>query len=105
MVALGLAPNDCFDVVRRGEPPAESEPSFRSRREVSSFLKRAGRERVRSIAEGRWSLLPWGQPDVEEVAGQTSNGATTKRWISPIRRDACGSPRTRTAGSWSWDTT
>jgi ATP-dependent Lhr-like helicase len=68
LLRLGLATNDRFDVIRRGEPLADAEQSFRSRREVSSFLKRAGRERLRSVPEGRWSLLTWGQPDVEANA-------------------------------------
>jgi ATP-dependent Lhr-like helicase len=65
LLRLGLATNDRFDVLRRGEPLSDAEQPFRSRREVTSFLKRSSRERLRSVPEGRWSLLPWGQPDIE----------------------------------------
>ena len=69
LLRLGLATNDQFDVVRRGEPPRLDEvPTMRSRGEVRAFLRDARRRRETSWPEGRWSLLTWGQPDPETAA-------------------------------------
>ncbi len=64
-----LVTNDRFDVARRGEPPVEAEPRFRTHREVTSFLKRSTHHRPAHPApEGRWSALAWGLPDAESRA-------------------------------------
>ena len=70
LMRAGWATNDRFDMARRGEPPLESAPRFRTHREVSSFLKRSTQRPARAPAEGRWSLLGWGQPDAETRALQ-----------------------------------
>jgi ATP-dependent Lhr-like helicase len=64
----GLVTNDRFEVARRGEPPVEAEPRFRTHRELTSFLRRSTHRPVRSVPEGRWSQLAWGQPDAETRA-------------------------------------
>lgn len=64
-----LVTNDRFDVARRGEPPVEAEPRFRTHREVTSFLKRSTHHRpARQAPEGRWSAITWGLPDAESRA-------------------------------------
>lgn len=68
LMQLGHVTNDRFDVARRGEPPVEAELAFRTRREVSSFLRQSARRRARPAPEGRWSVLAWGQPDTEALA-------------------------------------
>jgi ATP-dependent Lhr-like helicase len=64
----GMVTNDRFDVARRGEPPLEAEPQFRTHREVSSFLRRSTHRPAPVAPEGRWSALDWGQPDAEALA-------------------------------------
>jgi ATP-dependent Lhr-like helicase len=57
--------NDHFDVVRRGEQPAVvAAPAAGSR----ALSMRSLRRFVSARPEGRWSLLRWGRPGVEEVA-------------------------------------
>jgi ATP-dependent Lhr-like helicase len=57
----GQVTNDRFDVVRRGDPlPAEPLPA--------RALSRHGRRPASIRPEGRWSILPWGQPSTEQVA-------------------------------------
>jgi ATP-dependent Lhr-like helicase len=68
LLRQGLVTNDRFDVARRGEPPPDAEPRFRSHGELTSFLKRSTRRSERPPPEGRWSLLNWGQPDAESRA-------------------------------------
>jgi ATP-dependent Lhr-like helicase len=69
LLRLGLVTNDRFDVARRGEPPSsDGDVRFRSSREVTAFLRQSARRRERAVPEGRWSLLPWGQPDAEALA-------------------------------------
>jgi ATP-dependent Lhr-like helicase len=72
-----LATNDQFDVVRRGEKwgsdGAErlSTDDVRSRRPgLATFRSSAAAPRRRSLSasEGRWSLIPWGQPESEAHA-------------------------------------
>jgi ATP-dependent Lhr-like helicase len=60
-----LVTNDRFDVIRKGEDPADRGESGPARRSLAS-LRRRGVQRP----EGRWSLLPWGQPDAETHAIQ-----------------------------------
>src|SRR5205807_3516690 len=68
LLQRGLVTNDRFDVARRGEPPVEAEPQFRTNREVMSFLRHSARRRERPAPEGRWSLLDWGRPEGEPLA-------------------------------------
>jgi ATP-dependent Lhr-like helicase len=64
----GLVTNDRFEVARRGEPPVDAEPRFRSHRELTAFLRRSTHRPARAVPEGRWSQLSWGQPDTEARA-------------------------------------
>jgi ATP-dependent Lhr-like helicase len=62
----GLVTNDRFDVVRRGEPTAVEAPPSRT---AGRGLLRRGLRRPGSMRpEGRWSVVPWGQPSPEERA-------------------------------------
>jgi ATP-dependent Lhr-like helicase len=71
-----LATNDHFDVVRRGEKwgsDGTERPTddLRSRRPGVSMFRSsvaAPRRRSLSASEGRWSLIPWGQPESEAHA-------------------------------------
>jgi ATP-dependent Lhr-like helicase len=60
LVRRGLATNDHFDVIRRGEepPPAAAEPARRG------LVSRRRGATLRS--EGRWSLVAWGRPEPED---------------------------------------
>ncbi len=69
----GLATNDHFEVVRRGEdkntePPAETQHRMRRGGRVLLRPGTGRRARVGLRPEGRWSLVPWGQPDPENAA-------------------------------------
>jgi ATP-dependent Lhr-like helicase len=69
LVRLGLATNDHFDLLRRGEPPHEDEaPVMRSRGELRAFLHDSRRRQNTAWPEGRWSLVGWGCPDPEQAA-------------------------------------
>jgi ATP-dependent Lhr-like helicase len=61
LLRRGIVTNDRFDVIRRGEEQAEA---------VGNGVSRPGLARRRSLRnpEGRWSLLPWEQPDTEMQA-------------------------------------
>jgi ATP-dependent Lhr-like helicase len=64
LVRRRLVTNDTFDVVRRGEATTpDNGPGMLGRggRPIS-------RRRPLHQAEGRWSLLPWGHPQPEELA-------------------------------------
>ncbi|MBI1832168.1 MAG: hypothetical protein HYR84_12050, partial [Planctomycetes bacterium] len=66
---MGIVTNDQLDVLRRGEPPRDDEPPpMRSRGEVRAFWRDARRRRDNAWPEGRWSLIPWGQPEPEAAA-------------------------------------
>jgi ATP-dependent Lhr-like helicase len=65
LACCGLATNDLYDVVRRGEPIASAAPAPRSR---MPLRPRASARRPLAAPEGRWSLLKWGQPDLETQA-------------------------------------
>jgi ATP-dependent helicase Lhr and Lhr-like helicase len=69
LLRRGLATNDHFDVIRRGEeePAAAPEPAGYPGRGRMPAL-RSMRRGVDRRPEGRWSLLPWGQPDAETQA-------------------------------------
>jgi ATP-dependent Lhr-like helicase len=67
LLKSGFATNDQFDVVRRGEPPPDN-TSMRSRGELRSYLRDSRRRHATLRPEGRWSLVPWGQPDPESAA-------------------------------------
>jgi len=58
LVDLGLLTNDCFDVLRRTD--TDDEPVSPKR-----VTLRAMRYQRVQFPEGRWSLLPWGQPETE----------------------------------------
>jgi ATP-dependent Lhr-like helicase len=64
LLRRSLATNDRFDVIRRGEEPAPGEDSSRS----AALSLRTLRRRATLRPEGRWSLLPWGRPEPEELA-------------------------------------
>jgi ATP-dependent Lhr-like helicase len=61
----GEATNDHFDVVRRGEQPDVVAAAGGSSK---ALTMRSLRRFVSQRPEGRWSLLRWGRPAVEEVA-------------------------------------
>jgi ATP-dependent helicase Lhr and Lhr-like helicase len=61
LVRRGWVSNDRFDAVRKGRPPAAPQPA-------NSRSVARGRLRPPSMAEGRWSLVPWGQPDMARRA-------------------------------------
>jgi ATP-dependent Lhr-like helicase len=65
LVRRGLVTNDRFDVVRRGEEPA---PAAGPRRAVGLSRSVMRGRRAPAIPEGRWSLVPWGQPDTSTQA-------------------------------------
>ncbi len=69
LLKVGIVTNDQFEVLRRGEPPSDSEaPPVHSRGEVRAFLRESRRRRDNTWPDGRWSLLPWGQPDAASMA-------------------------------------
>ncbi len=68
LMRQGLVTNDRFDVARRGEPPVEAEPRFRTHRELTLFLRRSTRRLEHAAPEGRWSFLDWGRPEAEALA-------------------------------------
>jgi len=75
LVRRGLLTNDSFDVIRRGEetraevaaPSGDADIGRRSRLPALSRSPQS-RRRAPQRPEGRWSLVPWGQPDVEAHA-------------------------------------
>jgi ATP-dependent Lhr-like helicase len=62
----GEATNDHFDVIRRGEQlePVAGEPGRGGR----ALSMRSVRRVASARPEGRWSLVRWGKPGVEELA-------------------------------------
>lgn len=63
LARAGKVSNDRFDVVRRGPEPEENvSPPGRP-----ASLAALRRRRV-SRPEGRWSLIPWGEPETEPLA-------------------------------------
>lgn len=65
----GVVTNDQLDIIRKGEPARLDEaPLMRSRGELRSFLRDSRRKSNHALSEGRWSLLPWAQPDAETEA-------------------------------------
>jgi ATP-dependent Lhr-like helicase len=68
LLRRGLVTNDHFDVIRRGEEAApeagNGRPGPAGRRTGLTLRRRLALRRP----EGRWSLLPWGRPDVESQA-------------------------------------
>src|SRR5262249_53493884 len=64
-----LATNDGFDVIRRGEAPAQNDDPPLAPRSGSAMMRRSyrplSRRRPLRQSEGRWSLLPWGHPQPE----------------------------------------
>jgi ATP-dependent Lhr-like helicase len=63
LARAGLVSNDRFDVVRRGPEPEEN-VALPARQPTLAALRR--RRVVRP--EGRWSLIPWGEPETEPLA-------------------------------------
>ncbi len=69
LLRAGFATNDQYDILRKGEPPrADEAPPMRSRGELRAFLRDSRRRQSATWPEGRWSLMPWGQPDPESAA-------------------------------------
>lgn len=70
LLRRGLATNDRFDVIRRGdERPEQAAPERGTAAEVMRGRGRGlGRSRMFAPPEGRWSLVPWGRPDPESQA-------------------------------------
>jgi len=66
LLALSLVSNDHFEVIRRGNQPLLGESS--AARPNGRVSLTALRRRAATRPEGRWSLLPWGQPDNETLA-------------------------------------
>ena len=65
----GLATNDRFDMLRRGDwEPAEQPPTHLNGTRPSRFAPKGGRRVRNQRPEGRWSLIPWGSPEAEERA-------------------------------------
>ena len=61
--------NDQFDILRKGEPPrSDAPPPLHSRGELRAFLRDTRRRTENRWPEGRWSLVPWGQPDPQSAA-------------------------------------
>ena len=65
LLRWGLASNDRFDVVRRGEEAAGADGAADTGR---PSLRRLLRPRAGGRPEGRWALLAWGTPDTETRA-------------------------------------
>jgi ATP-dependent Lhr-like helicase len=66
LLRRGLVTNDHFDVVRKGE---QRERNGDAAPRAGSRFPAAPRRRARlERPEGRWSLVPWGQPDAEAHA-------------------------------------
>jgi ATP-dependent Lhr-like helicase len=69
LLRAGLVTNDRFDVLRKGPGAFDAtvaSAALAGRRPALSSLRRRGM----SQPEGRWSLVPWGQPDPETNAVQ-----------------------------------
>jgi ATP-dependent Lhr-like helicase len=62
LVRRGWVTNDRFDPVRKGEQPAVP-PTPANARSLARMRRRAP-----LVPEGRWSLVPWGQPDTASQA-------------------------------------
>lgn len=77
MVQHGFITNDRFDVIRSGwEEDAASSPATGPSGRFSRL--RSGRRVVSQRPQGRWSLLPWGQPETESLALQQAMGLLTR---------------------------
>jgi ATP-dependent Lhr-like helicase len=70
LVRRGLATNDQYGVARRGEtePLSEGGNSGRGAGPGKALSLRSLRRPMGQHPEGRWSLVPWGRPGVEELA-------------------------------------
>src|SRR5262249_53545069 len=73
LLRRGLATNDRFDVIRRGEGAvvgarSEEPPPRLTSGLLSPLRKTASRRPSSALPEGRWALIPWGQSDVETQA-------------------------------------
>jgi ATP-dependent Lhr-like helicase len=68
LLRRSIATNDHFDVIRRGQPegPLASTESKQTRKTRVPSLR--ARRRSNQRPEGRWALLPWGQPTPEAIA-------------------------------------
>jgi ATP-dependent Lhr-like helicase len=64
LLRRGLVTNDHFDVIRKGEPHEEQAAGGPG--PLAAF--RAARRRAGQRPEGRWSVLPWGRAEPEELA-------------------------------------
>jgi ATP-dependent Lhr-like helicase len=67
LLRLGLATNDRWDVIRRGEDREARVEDRGARTALRSSIVRSRSPLLRA-PEGRWSLLPWAQPDPETQA-------------------------------------
>jgi ATP-dependent Lhr-like helicase len=69
LLRRGLVTNDHFDVIRKGEVATADHVAGDPRRAGGRRTAMALRRRMPPRhPEGRWSLLPWGRPEVEEQA-------------------------------------
>ncbi len=72
LLRRSLATNDQLEVIRRGEEamqlPSQSDGSGSRSPARNVFALRVPRSALRAPLEGRWSLVPWGQPDPETQA-------------------------------------
>jgi ATP-dependent Lhr-like helicase len=63
LVRGGAVSNDRFDAIRKGR---HSSPPQRTATSARSLMR--GRLRPPAVPEGRWALVPWGQPDMARRA-------------------------------------
>jgi ATP-dependent Lhr-like helicase len=70
LMGRGLLTNDRVDVIRHGEMPSEDPAHVRHRTTRLPSFARLHRARQNGAhrGAGRWSLVPWGQPDAESHA-------------------------------------
>jgi ATP-dependent Lhr-like helicase len=67
LVRRGLVTNDRFDVIRKGENATTAASDGARPMGLARSVIR-GRMRAPLVPEGRWSLVPWGQPDAATQA-------------------------------------
>ncbi len=68
LLRLGVAANDRYDVIRRGEEREPAAEAVGRRFDVLRVGRMRPVGRTLQRPEGRWSLVPWGRPDAEALA-------------------------------------